>query len=230
MEASQPPVRARRARGSLSPEQILDAAQEIVEHDGLRQLSMPTLAVRLKSGVASIYWYFKNKDALVDALAQRVMTQIHQQLPPVGDGPWDVELLHYFAAFHSLLREMPAYREVVAYGSGFIRTTDLTPSAQRRLDEGLSLLLRAGLDRPRATEAFGACLSYTRGFAVLQHGEESRGSVTEDRELADLNRLDDQRFQLGLRLMISGIRAELEQSPGAAAHADSAALPPVIKG
>src|ERR1700760_2457020 len=40
--------RRRRPRGSLSREEILDAAREIVEREGLRQLSMPTLATHLK--------------------------------------------------------------------------------------------------------------------------------------------------------------------------------------
>jgi AcrR family transcriptional regulator len=204
--------RRRRPRGSLSREEILEAAREIVERDGLRQLSMPTLATHLKSGVTSIYWYFTNKDALVDALAQRVLSDVHQQLPPIGDGPWDEELIAYFEAFHGLLQALPAYREVVAYGSGFIVESVLTRTAQRRLEGGLDLLVRAGLSQEEAVVYFGACLNYTRGFVVLQQGMQQRVTqpLDETDPIAQLNLVDDDRFRLGLRLLVGGIRQDLQ--------------------
>jgi AcrR family transcriptional regulator len=206
------PPRRRRPRGSLSREEILDAAREIVEREGLRQLSMPTLATHLKSGVTSIYWYFRNKDALVDALAQRVLSDVHQQLPPIGDGPWDEELVSYFEAFHGLLQALPAYREVVAYGSGFIVESVLTRTAQRRLQGGLDLLVRAGLSPEEAVIYFGACLNYTRGFVVLQQGMHQRAQppLDEADPIAQLNHVDDERFRLGLRLLVGGIRQDLQ--------------------
>lgn len=209
--------RRRRARGSLSPEEILDAAQQIVERDGLRQLSMPVLADQLKSGVTSIYWYFRSKDALIDALTQRVMSDVHQQLPPVGDGPWEEELFRYFESFHELLQTLPAYREVVSYGSGFIAHVALTGGARRRLDAGLDLLVANGLSKDQAIELFAACLNYTRGFVALQQGveaaEEENGKATHD-DLADLNRVDDDRFRSGLRLLVAGVQAEVAALQG----------------
>jgi AcrR family transcriptional regulator len=209
--------RRRRPRGSLSREEILDAAREIVERDGLRQLSMPTLATHLKSGVTSIYWYFRNKDALVDALAQQVLSDVHQQVPPIGDGSWYDELITYFEAFHDLLQALPAYREVVAYGSGFIVHSALTGAAQRRLEAGLDLLVRAGLTRDEAFVYFGACVNYTRGFVVLQQGVTVRPTTQAAPEpdmIDELNRVDDARFRLGLRLLVGGIRADLASRDG----------------
>lgn len=217
-----PAGRTRRARGSLSREEILSAAREIVERDGLRQLSMPTLAKHLKSGVASIYWYFRNKEDLVDALAGLVLHDIHQQLPPAGDGPWDDELIAYFAAFRELLLSLPAYREIVAYAPGSIAHSRLTGAAQRRLDEGLHLLTLAGLSHQAATDAFAACLNFTRGFVTMEQGvivsdaaraateaASSTGSLTgRDRDVAYLNEVGEQQFMRGLRLLVRGISAE----------------------
>ncbi|MDT7548122.1 MAG: hypothetical protein QOE84_516 [Actinomycetota bacterium] len=211
-DAADAAPRRRRPRGSLSREEILEAAREIVERDGLRQLSMPTLATHLKSGVTSIYWYFTNKDALVDALAQRVLSDVHQQLPPIGDGPWDEELIAYFEAFHGLLQALPAYREVVAYGAGFIVESVLTRTAQKRLEAGLDLLVRAGLSLDEAVVYFGACLNYTRGFVVLQQGMQQRSAppAADNDAIAQLNHVDDDRFRLGLRLLVGGIRQDLQ--------------------
>src|SRR6202050_309032 len=105
----------RRARGSLSREEILDGAQELVEAQGLQQLSMPALAKQLKSGVTSIYWYFRSKDDLLEALTDRVTRDMYLKLPPIGDGAWDEELVGYFTAFRNLLEATPIYREVFAY-------------------------------------------------------------------------------------------------------------------
>src|SRR2546429_4120091 len=103
------PARTRRARGSLSAETILDAAEQIVDRDGLHALSMPALARELGSGVTSIYWYFRSKDELVVALADRVEQHLYARLPPVGDGPWDDELVAYFSAYRDLMHRTPVY-------------------------------------------------------------------------------------------------------------------------
>jgi AcrR family transcriptional regulator len=216
-----PAGRTRRARGSLSREEILVAAREIVERDGLRQLSMPTLAKHLKSGVASIYWYFKNKEELVDALAGLVLHDVHQQLPPAGEGAWDDELIAYFAAFRELLLSLPAYLEIVAYAPGSIAHSRLTGAAQRRLADGLHLLTLAGLSHQAATDAFAACLNFTRGFVTMEQGlivsDAARGApaandpdplTDRDRDVAYLNQVGEQQFLRGLRLLVGGIRAE----------------------
>lgn len=52
------PVRTRRGRGSLSREEILDAALAVVRDEGVERLSMRRIAQRLKCSVASPYAYF----------------------------------------------------------------------------------------------------------------------------------------------------------------------------
>jgi AcrR family transcriptional regulator len=200
--------RRRRARGSLSRDEILTAAREIVERDGLRQLSLPTLAKHLGSGVTSIYWYFDSKDELVDALAHAVLQDVHQQLPPPGDGAWDAELVDYFIAFHDLLETLPAYREIVAFAPGSIAHSTLTRGAQRRLEAGLGMLRSAGLSEADAAAGFAACLNFTRGFVALEHGVRlPRGGRT---DLDGVNEISDEQYQHGLRLIVAGIRAQAE--------------------
>jgi AcrR family transcriptional regulator len=196
---------------------------------------MPVLATQLGSGVTSIYWYFRNKEDLVDALAHRVLHDVHLQLPPAGNGPWSDELVDYFVAFRELLRTLPAYREIVAYAPGSIAHSALTGAAQQRLDEGLHLLTRAGLSRRQATDAFAACLNFTRGFVALEQGVPARDRAVaddRDREVAQLNELSDDQFRRGLELLVAGIRAEAQSAPvqAAADQPDTTLLPPVISG
>ncbi|HEY3844373.1 MAG TPA: TetR/AcrR family transcriptional regulator [Acidimicrobiales bacterium] len=217
----------RRARGSLSRKEILDGAQELVEAQGLQQLSMPALAKHLKSGVTSIYWYFRSKDDLLEALTERVTKEMYLKLPPIGDGAWDDELVDYFTAFRSLLERMPIYREVFAYRARLLFTRSaFAPAIFRRLDDGLSLFMRAGLSAEQAAEVFNACSNFTRGFVILEHGLESEtvDPATTERlhhldpskfptlgQFEDFERvmwLDDSQFQFGLRLLIAGIRQQ----------------------
>jgi AcrR family transcriptional regulator len=196
--------RRRRARGSLSEQEILQAAEEIVVAHGLRELSMPTLAARLRAGVSSIYTHFHNKDALLEALNRRVLHDVHQQLPPTGTGAWDKELYAYFDAFYGLLLQLPAYREVVAYGSSHIGAASLPHAALQRLEDGLALLARAGFSETRAREAFSACYNWTRGMAVLRQEPQPPSGAS---VVAEVIALSDDHFHAGLRLLIGGIAA-----------------------
>lgn len=196
--------RRRRARGSLSEQEILQAAEEIVIAHGLRQLSMPTLAARLEAGVSSLYTHFHNKDALLEALNRRVLHDVHRQLPPTGPGPWDDELYLYFDAFYGLLLQLPAYREVVAYGSSHIGAASLPKAALKRLEDGLALLTQAGFSESRAREAFSACYNWTRGMAVLRQDPQPPAGLG---VVAEVIALSDDHFRAGLRLLIAGIAA-----------------------
>jgi hypothetical protein len=143
-----------------------------------------------------------------------VLHDVHQQLPPTGTGAWDKELYAYFDAFYGLLLQLPAYREVVAYGSSHIGAASLPHAALQRLDDGLALLARAGFSDSDAREAFSACYNWTRGMAVLRQDPQPPSGTS---VVAEVITVSDDHFHAGLRLLIGGIAATTR-----AAHADSA--------
>ncbi|WP_261574465.1 TetR/AcrR family transcriptional regulator [Frankia gtarii] len=179
-ENTQPPTvgRRRRARGSLSSGEILAAARDLAAQDGLARLSMPVLARRLGCGVMSVYRYFDTKDDLLAALADQVMSDLHRQLPPAGDGPWRDELITYFTAYRDLMESFPVYREVVLYAPTFVIRAALTPAQLRRLDTGIGLLLRAGLPLADAGEVYNVCFNYTRSFVAFEHTVRATATTT----------------------------------------------------
>ena len=215
---------SRRARGSLSEEEILEATKTMVERHGLQQLSMPALANQLSSGVTSIYWYFRSKDELLDALTDRVTREMYRSLPPIGDGPWDDELVEYFVAFRRILEDTPLYREIFAFrAKGLFARAAMAPAMLRRLEHGLDLLVRAGLTPDQAADAFNACSNYTRGFVLLEHGLDDRDRPSlwdlDPEELPTLSKvsnldkvmcLDDEQFRFGLRLLVHGLAHEFD--------------------
>jgi len=233
MSTAAAPSRTRRARGSLSAESILDAAERIVDADGLHALSMPVLARELGSGVTSIYWYFRSKDDLVAALADRVEQHLYARLPPIGDGPWADELVAYFSSYRALMHRTPVYREMFAFRtrSTFGGST-VTRSVLRRVDAGLALFVRGGLTPDEAAHAYQVCSAYTNGFIALEHGhavEDADADVAavvnesiarlDPGELPTLARVtdfgagmkhDDAQFLRGLRMLLAGVaHAEL---------------------
>jgi AcrR family transcriptional regulator len=222
------PSRTRRARGSLSADEILDAAERIVDRDGLHSLSMPTLARELGCGVTSIYWYFRSKEDLVVALADRVEQHLYARLPPIGDGPWDDEVVAYFSSYRELMHRTPVYRETFAFRiRSVFGGSVVTRSVLRRLDAGLALFVRGGLTPDQAARAYQSCSLYTNGVLAVEHGgaiEEPDADVAaavnesitriDPRELAVLGQVhdfgagmayDDAQFERGLRLMLAGI-------------------------
>lgn len=66
--------RQRRERGSINPDDIISGA-ELAEQVSIDNLSMPLLGKHLGVGVTSIYWYFRKKDDLLNAMADRALRQ-----------------------------------------------------------------------------------------------------------------------------------------------------------
>ena len=73
--------RKRRSRGSLTREQVVEAALALADRDGLEALTMPNLATRLECGVMTIYGYIDSKEDLLDAIAQRGLRDLKQTDP-----------------------------------------------------------------------------------------------------------------------------------------------------
>jgi AcrR family transcriptional regulator len=225
------PRRARRrTRGSLSREEILAGASALIQQQGLAELSMPRLARQLRSGVTSIYWYFRSKDELLVALAEQVSQELYARLPAVSGGPWDRELESYFVAFREQARRLPVYLELFGHHGRFlVSRQSIAEPIIRRLEDEISVLVRAGLAPEDAAHAYAVCSAFTRGFVLLEseHATELREGVDEgvDRAIAALDprafptltrlpsfgramRLRDSHFRLGLRLVIDGLRNE----------------------
>ncbi|WP_305787207.1 TetR/AcrR family transcriptional regulator [Symbioplanes lichenis] len=58
----------------LSRERIVGAAIELLDTDGERGLTFRALAARLKTGAGAIYWHVTNKDELLIAATEAILT------------------------------------------------------------------------------------------------------------------------------------------------------------
>jgi AcrR family transcriptional regulator len=140
----------------LSRELILRVALESVEEDGLDALSMRRLAQRLDVWPMSIYRYFRDKDELLDALADSAAEGL---AVPTARASWRNQM-------RALLHEA---RRVLGSDQGLasrLPRTMLSPGLLKLSEAGLTILGRAGFDSQEAARAWRAILSYTFGFAA----------------------------------------------------------------
>jgi AcrR family transcriptional regulator len=147
----------------LSRERILEVALDIAEREGIEALSMRRLAQELDVWPMSVYRYFQDKDALLDAMAADGVEQV---TPPEGD-TWRAQM-------HALLDE--AQRTLAASPGLAARLPRafLGEGALKLPETGLAILGGAGFGPDEAASAWRALWSYTYGFATFR-AESARG-------------------------------------------------------
>jgi AcrR family transcriptional regulator len=148
-------ARARRPRGSLSPEVILDAA-EAIAGDGFDALTMRAVATRLGAAPMALYNHFPTKEALVDALLDRVLNRFEPD-PPCAD--WHEDLRSFARAHRRLLVAHPW-----AVAPLF---TQPNPGlgAVRIGEHALAILRRGGFSDADAVAAFSGIIAVNYGWS-----------------------------------------------------------------
>ena len=152
--------RARRPWGSLTRDDVIEGALEIVDRDGLEALTMPSLARHLGTGVMTLYGHIDNKADLVDALAERVLAGIEPIDTSSQD--WQRPLAAWMRHLRQVLLRHPALGAVLA-ARGLT-----TPSVFHHLEACLDVLRRADIDPQTAVEIYYALLTYTLGFVAWE--------------------------------------------------------------
>ncbi|GAA1606155.1 MULTISPECIES: TetR/AcrR family transcriptional regulator [Kribbella] len=72
------------ARETLSREQIVAAAMQVLDAEGVTGLSMRKLAAKLDAGATSLYWHVPTKDDLIDLLIDEVWGEIDVPEPELA--------------------------------------------------------------------------------------------------------------------------------------------------
>jgi AcrR family transcriptional regulator len=197
--------RPRRPRGSINPDDILTGAFELAEQVGLDNLSMPLLGRHLGVGVTSIYWYFRKKDDLLNAMTSRALRQ-YSFGTPYGDATTWRESLHSHA--HDMRKTFlsnPILTDLV-----LIRGA-LSPNARRLgtelMENTIEGLVEAGLSPDDAFDTYSAVSLHVRGSVVLNRlNEKTREPVDEAHGLYESWAIDPQASPLIAQMNAAGHR------------------------
>ena len=100
---------SRHDRRQASREDILEAARSLLLERGHDKLSLRGVARRASFSPAGLYEYFDNKDALVNAVAERIEQQLRLRLQAVADEAAEGQerLVRILMAYIAYARENP---------------------------------------------------------------------------------------------------------------------------
>jgi len=142
----------------LTHEKIRREALELIDADGLEAFSTRKLGARLGCEAMAIYWYYPNKEALLDAVVDELMAQVGRV--KVDREDW-VEALRAIArAYRGLARKHPNAFPLVATRRF---TTESTHEFLERLFE---LAHAQGVDDRTTARYFRAVSAYCSGIAL----------------------------------------------------------------
>jgi AcrR family transcriptional regulator len=212
------PRSARRPRGSLSRQQVVEAALQLADEDGLEALSMLTLARRLECGVMTIYGYVDNKEDLLDAIALRGLADVRLPRPLPGE-PRAV-LMAWGRALRLTLLQHPSLPMI------FLSQAVIGPGIFQGIEALLGALSRAGISATFGVHAIYAVVIYAAGFVAWElprtrRQPESEYAAAWRRAFASLRQehfpitasvLDElprlageQQFEIGLTALVDGL-------------------------
>ena len=142
----------------LTPAVVLDAAIAHLDEAGLDTFSTRKLAARLGVRVGALYWHYPSKQALLDAVAERIIGEAYAV--PVPDEDWPEQAGAMIQALRTaMLAHTDGARLVAEMGAP-------GPMAQTYIERLRGLFTGVGMDRPTAEAAVDVLTSYLNGYTI----------------------------------------------------------------
>jgi TetR/AcrR family tetracycline transcriptional repressor len=215
---------------AVTRDDIVAAGLALLDEGGLEGLTLRRLAERLGIRAPTLYWHVRDKRELLDLMVSAIMDEAlaDWREPHPGQPWWD-----WLAGRARALRAgLLAHRDGALMLAGNRPVQPALPGIERQL----AALSEAGFKPPEALLALLALNAYVIGEALDSQGERGRPDpVADEADGAGLGEdfpliseavggleafgSSDQRFEHGLALMITGLRARHDPGragPGAA--------------
>jgi AcrR family transcriptional regulator len=216
-------------RETLTRAQIVQAAVELLDSEGVAGLSMRKLAAKLGSGVTSLYWHVQTKDDLLEMVVDETYGEVDVPEPELAG--WRNGAMLFGHSLRAMVLRHPWLPEVI-----YLRPS-MGPNAISLGTRGLTLFGAAGFAARDVDFAMGSVMSYVFGAAnadvafrntVKRSGQtmeewtskvlEQARAVTADspviresleRRSGDQIQLLNEAFVFGLDSLLNGLEARL---------------------
>ncbi|WP_328395007.1 TetR/AcrR family transcriptional regulator C-terminal domain-containing protein [Nocardia sp. NBC_00416] len=146
----------------MDAETITGQGLALLKQHGLAGVTFRKLTADLQVKAPAIYWRFKDKRELLEAMAEAMLQQQFGELSPMPPGldwrPWLREMLH------CLRRAMLAYPDGARVVAG--ARPPNTPTLARIPEYGLRALEDSGLSLPQAATVIYTAVHYTFGHVI----------------------------------------------------------------
>jgi TetR/AcrR family tetracycline transcriptional repressor len=200
---------------------VIRAGLKLVNEVGLERMTLRLLARELKIQAATLYWNFKSKEELIDAMATMVLADGSSQLVPAkASRDWRA----WASSFGKGLRmTLLAYRD----GGRLVAGTRLTDTTYMKTAERIGAeLIKSGFTLRQTVVLLATIYNYTLSFVMeeqavfpkpgqrsAQYDIAKRNAKLNARELPILRRAGailfdrfDRRYREGLDLILRGAR------------------------
>lgn len=202
------PSARRAAWGTISREDVINAAVRIVRGGGYEQMSIRSLAAGLGVAPMALYRHIRDKDDLLDEVTDVLLAETWRPAADEADSQaWLAEAATKLRAF---LVSQPAALHV------YLSHPVVSPAAVDRMNAMMRVLRRAGASEQAAQLGYGALHTYTIGFAALEAsragwipGNAEAGSLAHELAAYTTTR----QFMQGLRYLLEGISRHPETDP-----------------
>lgn len=145
-------------RDTLTREQIVRTAVELLDVEGLEGLNMRALGKRLNSAATAVYWHVKNKDDLLTLAGDEVWDEI--RLPDLDVVDWRTAATAMAGDLYGMFTRHPwlvqAFATHLFHGVG----------KARHDDHSLAVYEKAGFIGPQADRAAASVFTYVLGNAA----------------------------------------------------------------
>jgi TetR/AcrR family tetracycline transcriptional repressor len=152
-------------RARLSERDLIDAALRLTRRKGLAQLSMRALAEEAGVATMATYHYVKNKEALLDLVANKVLEMV--EVPPATSGDWADRVGELNRRMHRALLDYPGL-------GGYLLQRPLTDAGRRLSETSLQLLLEGGFDTREAQLAAAVFQAFLLGRTSIESAVPAR--------------------------------------------------------
>ncbi|MEO3876482.1 TetR/AcrR family transcriptional regulator C-terminal domain-containing protein [Nonomuraea sp. B12E4] len=225
-------------RDTLTREQIVRTAIDLLDAEGLDGLNMRALGKRLGSAATAVYWHVGSKDNLITLAGDQVWDEI--ALPDLDAVGWRAAATSMATGLHAMLGRHPWL--VQSFGS-FVM---FGPGKARYDDHNLAVYEAGGFTGAQADQAAGAVFTFVLGNALSPAAEASltrrlgrdggdveerlRDTMARATEIAagfprlrarldttaatDYAAAPDNSFEFGLRALLDGMEARPAGRPG----------------
>lgn len=172
----------------LNKEAVLDAAIRLIERDGVDGLTMRALGAELGVEAMALYYYFRKKDELYDAIVDRLALEV--EVPEAGSTAWPEAATRLVRSFRELGRRYPHSTDLL------LRRSYARGEAARKSEAAVAHTIAAGVDHSTALLIYRALSAYAWGTLLEDRRAQS--------PLSTGNR--DQEFEFGLDALIQGLK------------------------
>jgi AcrR family transcriptional regulator len=217
------------ARETLTRDQIVEAAIDLLDTEGLEGLNMRSLGARLDSAATAVYWHVGSKENLIVLAGDRVWGEI--ALPDLAAIDWRTAATQMATDLHAtLIRHVWLLQ---AFGS----FPSFGPGRARYLDHCLAIYEAAGFVGARIDQACATVFTFVLGNALgaaagdsLRRRFSGGGGSAEkriqdakareiavqfprlrarlDTAAADYSSGPEQSFEFGLQVILNGLASE----------------------